>query len=113
MRAGEKALRLTVYVGEADQYQHRPLYAEIVRRAKAAGLAGAAVVRGFEGFGGRHHIHTSRVLSLSEDLPVIVVIVDDADRIRAFVPQVSEIVEQGLAVIDEVEIAHASHRTPR
>lgn len=106
MRPGETALRLTIYLGEADQWHHRPLYSEIVRRARAAGLAGAAVVRGLEGFGTRHHIHTSRVLSLSEDLPLIVVIVDDEVKIRDFLPELDGLVEEGLAVLDRVEVVH-------
>jgi protein CrcB len=68
--------RLTIFIGETDQHQHKPLYTEIVHRAHAAGLAGATVLRGLEGYGASRHIHTTRILSLSEDLPVIVVIVD-------------------------------------
>jgi PII-like signaling protein len=104
MRSQGSALRLTVYVEESRQVQHRPLYAEIIRRAHAAGLAGASAFRGFEGYGASSRIHTSRVLSLSEDLPVAVVIVDDADRVRAFLPQLAELVGEGLATLDEVEL---------
>jgi len=104
MRAKESALRLTVYIGEADQWHHRPVYSEIVHRAHAAGLAGAAVFRGFEGFGASHHIHTTRMLSVSEHLPVIVVIVDTEERVRAFLPELDELIERGLAVLDTVEV---------
>jgi PII-like signaling protein len=103
MRPHGRALRLTVYVEENRQAHHRPLYAEIIRRAHAAGLAGASAFRGFEGYGASSHIHTSRVLSLSEDLPVAVVIVDEPDRVRAFLPELAELVGDGLAVLDEVE----------
>lgn len=106
MRSESHALRLTVYVEESKQVHHKPLYAEIIRRAHAAGLAGATAFRGFEGYGASSRIHTARVLSLSEDLPVIVVIVDDADRVRAFLPELAELVENGLAVLDEVELLH-------
>ena len=99
------ALRLTVLVGEADQFHHRPLYTEIVHRAHEAGLAGASVFRGIEGYGRSSLIHTSRLLSLSEDLPVSVVIVDVADKIRAFLPQLDELVTEGLVLLDEVEVA--------
>jgi PII-like signaling protein len=98
------ALRLTVYIGEDDRYHHRPLYTEIVHRAHAAGLAGASVVRGCEGFGASSRIHTSRLVSLSEDLPVLVIIVDEASKIRAFLPQLEELVQEGLVVVDEVEV---------
>jgi len=104
MRPGETVLRLTVIVGETDRWHHRPVYTEIVRRARDAGLAGASVFRGVEGFGRFHTIHTVRILALSEDLPVSVVIIDDAARIRGFLPQLDDIVTQGIAVVDEVEV---------
>jgi PII-like signaling protein len=98
------ALRATVFIGEDDRYHHRPLYTEIVHRAHAAGLAGASVVRGCEGFGASSRIHTSRLVSLSEDLPVIVIIVDEPAKVRAFLPQLEELVQEGLVVVDEVEV---------
>ena len=98
------ALRLTVLVGENDTWHHRPLYAEIVHRAHAAGLAGASVFKGVEGFGASSLIHTSRLLSLSEDLPVAVIVVDTEERIRAFLPQLDELVTEGLVVLDPCEV---------
>jgi len=98
------ALRLTVLVGENDRWRHRPLYSEIVHRAHAAGLAGASVFRGIEGFGASSLVHTARLLSLGEDLPVAVVIVDAEDRIRAFLPQLDELVAEGLVVLDPCEV---------
>ncbi|MBO8184950.1 DUF190 domain-containing protein [Streptomyces spirodelae] len=98
------ALRLTVLVGENDQHHHRPVYAEIVHRAHAAGLAGASVFRGVEGFGASSLVHTTRLLSLSEDLPVAVVIVDEAARIRAFLPELAELTREALVLLDEVEV---------
>ncbi|GAA0679339.1 DUF190 domain-containing protein [Kitasatospora atroaurantiaca] len=122
------ALRLTVFVGENDTWHHRPLYSEIVHRAHAAGLAGASVFRGIEGFGGSSLVHTARLLSLSEDLPVAVVIVDTAERVRAFLPQLDELLGadgeggkggEGLAILDECEVvlprppAPGRRRSPR
>jgi len=104
MRAQDSVLRLTVFIGEADQWHHRPLYSEIIHRAHVEGLAGAAAFRGFEGFGASHHIHTTRMLSVSEHLPVTVVIVDTEDRIRAFLPQLDELIERGLVILDPVEV---------
>jgi len=98
------ALRVTVFIGEDDRYHHRALSTEIVHRAHAAGLAGASVVRGCEGFGASSRIHTSRLVSLSEDLPVIVIIVDEPAKVRAFLPQLEELVQEGLVVVDEVEV---------
>ena len=104
MRLHGTALRLTVIIGEADQFHRRPLYTEIVHRAHQAGLAGSSVFRGIEGYGKSSHIHTTRLLSLSEDLPVSVVIVDTAEKIRAFLPQLDELVTEGLVLLDDVEV---------
>jgi PII-like signaling protein len=96
--------RLTIIVGESDRHGHTPLATEIVQRAHAAGLAGASVFRGVEGYGASNHIHTTRILSLSDDLPMAIVIVDTDERIRAFLPEVDELVTQGLVVLDDVEV---------
>jgi PII-like signaling protein len=104
MRLHGQAGRLTIFIGEDDQYHHKPLYAEIVQRARKAGLAGASVFRGIEGFGASSHIHTSRLLSLSQDLPLAIVIVDDEQRISEFVTQLDELIDEGLVIIDEVEV---------
>nr|WSY57053.1 DUF190 domain-containing protein [Streptomyces sp. NBC_00886] len=98
------ALRVTVFIGENDTWHHKPLYAEIVHRAHTAGLAGASVFRGIEGFGASSLIHTSRLLSLSEDLPVAIVIVDTEERVRAFLPQLDELVTEGLVILDDCEV---------
>ncbi len=104
MRAQGAAKRLTVFVGESDHYHHRPLYAEVVHRAHKAGLAGASVLRGVEGFGASQHVHTSRILSLSENLPVLIVIIDQADRIERFALELDGLITEGLVVIDDVEV---------
>jgi PII-like signaling protein len=98
-----RALRLTVYVGENATWHHRPLYSEIVRRAHTAGLAGASVFRGIEGYGASSRVHTCRLLSLSEDLPVAVVVVDTEERIRAFLPRLGELVDGRLVTLDACE----------
>lgn len=112
MKLQGPAMRLTIYVGESDQWHHRPLYTEIVHRAHAAGLAGASVMRGIEGFGASSLIHTTRILSLGEDLPVVVVIVDAADRIEAFLPQLDELIDEGLVILDPVTVITYVGRTP-
>ncbi|HEV7961659.1 MAG TPA: DUF190 domain-containing protein [Actinoplanes sp.] len=104
MKIEGAALRLTIFVGEDDTWHHKPLYHEIVHRAHLAGMAGASVLRGIEGFGASSRIHTTRLLSLSDDLPVAVVIVDQEDRVRAFLPQLDELVNEGLVIVDPVEV---------
>ncbi|HEY8717959.1 DUF190 domain-containing protein [Pengzhenrongella sp.] len=104
MKADDTAVRPTVYIGDADQWHHGPLYSETGYRAHAAGLAGAAVFGGFEGFGASLHIHTRRLLWVSAHLPVTVAIVDTEDRIRAFLPQFDELIGAGLVILDPVEV---------
>jgi PII-like signaling protein len=98
------AMRASIFVGEDDTWQHTPLHHEIVQRARAAGLAGATVLRGCEGYGASSLIHTTRLLSLTEDLPIVVVIIDAEDRLRAFLSELDEIIGEGTVVLDTVEI---------
>ncbi|MGY3205871.1 DUF190 domain-containing protein [Streptomyces sp. TE5632] len=101
-----RALRMTVFVDDTDTWHHRPLYTEIVHRAHEAGLAGASVFRGVEGFGASSIVHTTRLLSMADDLPTMVVIVDEEDRIRAFLPQLDELAIEGLVTLEEVQVVH-------
>ena len=110
MKLEGPATRLTILIGESDQWHHRPLYTEIVHRAHAAGLAGASVMRGIEGFGASSRVHTARILSLSEDLPVAVVIVDTAEHIDAFLPHLDGLITEGLVIRDEVSVITYSGR---
>jgi len=111
MKLEGAAVRLTIFIGEDDRWHHKPLYHEIVHRAHQAGLAGASVLRGVEGYGASSRIHTTRLLSLSEDLPIAVIIVDREDRIRAFLPQLDELVAEGLVILDPVEVIRYAGRT--
>lgn len=102
MRLTGRLRRVTVLVGESDRFGHHPLHAEVVHRAHAAGLAGASVFHGTSGFGASRALHTSRVLSLSDDLPVSIVLVDTAEKVQAFLPQL-DVVQNGLVLVEDVE----------
>jgi PII-like signaling protein len=104
MRLAGLALRLTIFVDADDVWHHKPLYHEIVHRAHRAGLAGATVLRGVEGFGAGSLIHTTRILSLAENLPAVIIIVDSEERVRNFLPQVEELIDEGMIILDEVEV---------
>lgn len=113
MELAGHACRLSVFVGEDDVWHHRPLHHEIVRRARDADLAGATVLRGCEGYGAGSIIHTSRLLDMSEDLPVVVIIVDAAEKIRAFLPELDELVGEGMVTIEDVEVVRYAGRARR
>jgi PII-like signaling protein len=108
-----RALKLTVFIGENDTWHRKPLYSEIVHRARRNGLAGASVFRGIEGFGASSLIHTTRLLSLSEDLPVAVVIVDAEERVRGFLPELDELVGEGLVLLEAAEVIRYVGREER
>ena len=98
------ALRLTVYLKVSAHWHHKPVYSEIVQRAHAAGLAGASVFRGNEGFGKSEYIHTTHLFSFNGDVPAAVIIIDSEERIRAFLPRIEEILEDGIVFLEPVEV---------
>jgi uncharacterized protein len=103
------ASMLRIYLGESDHVDGAPAYHRIVELLRERGIAGATVLRGIEGFGSKQHIHTSRILSLSLDLPIVIEVVDADERIRAVVPDVERLIGDGLLVILPVEVvAHRS-----
>jgi PII-like signaling protein len=102
MEGEGKLLRL--FIGESDTWHGRPLYQAIVERVREEGLAGATVIRGIEGFGADSHLHTSRILRLSEDLPVVIEIVDTPERIDRVVPLLDEMVSEGMLTLERVQI---------
>lgn len=105
----QTAMRLTVLVDDTDTWHHRPLCTEIVHRAHAAGLGGASVFHGMEGFGGRQIVHTTRLLSMADDLPVAVVIVDTEANIQAFLPQLEDLGIEGLITLEPVHMVRFEH----
>jgi len=99
---GGKLLR--IFIGELDTHEGQPLHQWLVEEARRQGLAGATVLRGLEGYGAHSELHTARVLRLSVDLPVVVEIIDSAERIDAFMPIVDEVIDEGLATLERVEM---------
>jgi hypothetical protein len=106
---------LRIFIGESDRWGGLPLYEAIVQEARKRGLAGATVFRGFEGFGARSRVHTARILRLSEDLPVVIEIVDTEEKIQAFLPALDEMVKEGLATIEKATVIfyRAGNRPPK
>ena len=103
MRIEGQALLVRIYIGEADHHDGKPLYQAIVAFLRERGMAGATVLRGIEGFGANAHLHTTRILRLSEDLPILIEVVDQ-DRIRAILPELDEMVGDGLITLEKVEV---------
>ena len=95
---------LRIFVGESDRWEGRPLYEAIVLEARKRGLAGATVIKGFMGFGAHSRIHTAKLLELSQDLPIIVEIVDAAEKIEAFMPDLEKMVGDGLITVERAEV---------
>ena len=102
---------LRIFIGESDKYEGKPLFEWIVKQAKEHGLAGTTVLRGLEGFGAHSRIHTAKILRLSEDLPIVIEIVDTRDKIEAFLPVIDEAIKEGLATIEDVEILAQAEQT--
>ena len=95
---------LRIFVGERDHWHGKPLYEAIVLEARQRGLAGATVVKGFMGFGAHSRIHTAKLLELSQDLPIVIEIVDAEDKINAFVPTLEKLMGSGLVTLERVKV---------
>lgn len=104
MKIEGPALLARIYIGESDQWHGQPLYHAIVQLLRDRGLSGATVLRGIEGFGRSARLHTTRILRLSEDLPVLIEVVDQEDRLRAVLPDVDAMVGDGLITLERVDV---------
>ena len=98
------ALLARIYIGEADHHDGHPLYQAIVALLRERGIAGATVFRGIEGYGANAHLHTTRLLRLSEDLPILIEVVDQEDRLRAILPELDTMIDDGLVTLERVEV---------
>jgi uncharacterized protein len=104
MQIPNDALLLRIFVGESDRWQHKPLYEAIVLAAREAHLAGATVLRGLMGFGKSSHLHTAKILRLSDDLPLIIEIVDSEAKINAFLPTLDQMISGGMVTLEKVKV---------
>ena len=95
---------LRIFIGESDKYDGRPLYEWIIQRARQAGMAGATVLRGMEGFGAHSRMHTAKILRLSQDLPIVIELVDTPEQIEAFLSVIDPAIEEGLVTTERVQV---------
>ena len=101
---------LRVFIGESDHYGGKPLYEAIILEARRQGMAGATALRGLMGFGAHSRLHTAKVLCLSEDLPIVVEIVDTPEKIEALLPKLDEMIEEGLVTLERVRVITYRHQ---
>lgn len=106
----QDAVLLRIFIGEADRFQGRPLYEAIVLRARETHLAGATVLRGPMGFGRSSRLHTAKILRLSDDLPLVIEIVDSDDKIQGFLPVLDGMMSSGLVTLEKAKVLRYSHR---
>jgi len=106
MKIPEDGYLLRIFVGESDRHGHHPLYEALVLKARENGLAGATVIRGIMGFGKNSILHTAKILRLSEDLPMVVEVVDSLEKIEAFLPQLDQMITDGLVTLEKVRVIH-------
>ena len=104
MKIPEDGKLLRIFIGEQDRWQNQPLYEALVLLARKEGMAGATVLKGIMGFGCKSHMHTAKILRLSEDLPIIIEIVDSEEKITAFLPHLDEMVKEGLITLEKANV---------
>jgi PII-like signaling protein len=106
MKLPEDAVLLRILIGESDRWHHQPLYEAIVLKARESALAGATVLRGPMGFGASSRVHTAKILQLSNDLPMVIEIVDTEEKLNAFLPALEEMMGGGLVTLEKVKVIH-------
>ena len=109
MKLPEEGMLLRIFIGESDKHHGVPLYEKIVLKAREMNLAGATVIKGVMGFGADSRLHTSKFLRLSEDLPVVIELVDKEERLRLMIPFLDEVVEEGLITLEKVKVIKYRH----
>ena len=109
MKISEEGQLLRIFIGESDKWEGKPLYEALVLKAREMGLAGATMLRGLMGYGAASRVHTAKILRLSEDLPVIVEIVDSQEKIASFLPVIDEMIQEGLVTLERVQVILYRH----
>ena len=109
MKLPSECQLLRIFIGESDKFEGRPLHESIVDKARKRGMAGATVLRGILGFGAHSRIHTAKILRLSEDLPLVIEIVDKPERIAEFLPELDPMIGEGLVTLEKVEVITYRH----
>jgi PII-like signaling protein len=109
MTLPEDGMLLRIFIGESDKHRGRPLYESIVLKAREDGLAGATVLRGLMGYGAHSRVHTAKVLRLSEDLPIVVEIVDTEEKLRALLPWLDEVIAEGMVTLEKARVLRYRH----
>lgn len=104
MKIPENGKLLRIFIGEQDKWEGRPLFEAIVHLAKMENMAGATVLKGFMGFGAKSRIHTAKILRLSEDLPMVIEIVDSEEKINTFLPLLEKMVKEGLMTLEKANV---------
>lgn len=113
MNLPEEGQLLRIFIGESDRHEGKPLYEWIVLEAKKRGLAGATVLRGMMGFGASSRIHTTKILRLSEDLPVIIEIVDSNEKLKEFIAVIEDVITEGLATMEKANVQFYRSSKPK
>jgi len=109
MKLPEEGMLLRIFIGESDKHQGKPLYEQIVLKARELNLAGATVTRGVMGFGADSRMHTAKILRLSEDLPIVIELVDTEEKLNLLLPFLDETVEEGLITLEKVRVVKYRH----
>ncbi|RPI59838.1 MAG: DUF190 domain-containing protein [Planctomycetaceae bacterium] len=113
MKLSGEAMLLRIMIGESDRIHGKPLYEQIVLKARELNLAGATVLRGIMGFGADSRLHTAKVLRLSEDMPVVIELVDTEEKLNMLMPFLDENVTEGLVTMEKVHVIHYRHSQPK
>ena len=111
MKIPEEGKLLRIFIGESDKFEGQPLHEAILHLARREGLAGCTVIKGFEGFGAASRIHTTKILRLSEDLPIIIEIIDAEEKIDQFLPHLDAMVKEGLVTVEKVKVILCRHNS--